>query len=53
MGTPSHRMLPDYNIVSQATKVGIDRNGVITFRAGYGTVAPEMWHQVFRQLASY
>ena len=45
-------MLPDYNILAQASKVAIDGTGVITFREGFGIESPDTWHKVFSQLAS-
>ncbi|MCZ6615126.1 MAG: hypothetical protein O7F09_01690 [Chloroflexi bacterium] len=42
----------DYNILVRATKVGVDTNGVIIWREGYGTTSSNEWHQVFQDLAS-
>ena len=45
-------MLRAYNIVSQASKVAVDGNGVIAFRAGYGSESEETWRRIFESLAA-
>ncbi len=52
MATAPSGMLPDYRITVQSTKVAINGDGIIGFRAGYGVKADDIWHQVFRQLTS-
>ena len=44
-------MLPQYNVLRQPAKVAIDRNGVITFRGGYGVEPAETWRGVFQELS--
>ena len=39
-----------YNITSQSSKVGIDRNGVIQVRSGFGTKNEGWWLDVFSTL---
>jgi hypothetical protein len=45
-------MLPAYRIVTQSSKVAIGRDGVITFRAGYGQASRDTWVGVFEELAA-
>ena len=40
----------DYKVISQSTKVAVDRNGVIRFREGYGTKNQGWWDEVFSDL---
>lgn len=45
-------MLPAYRVITQSTKVAISRDGVITFRAGYGQASRDTWVDVFEDLAT-
>ncbi len=45
-------MATKYNITIQATKVAVNRVGVIIFREGYGVKGEEVWQGVFRDLSS-
>jgi hypothetical protein len=48
----AHRdILRSYQVTSQSTKVGVDRNGVIQVRAGFGTKNRGWWSDVFDTLA--
>ncbi len=50
---PAERdMLRNYNILTQASKVAVDRNGIIIFRAGYGSESEETWRKTFESLVS-
>ncbi|MEE8159123.1 MAG: helix-turn-helix domain-containing protein, partial [Dehalococcoidia bacterium] len=50
---PAERdMLRNYNILRQASKVAVDRNGIIIFRAGYGSESEETWRKTFETLVS-
>ncbi len=44
-------ILRSYQVTSQSTKVGVDRNGVIQVRAGFGTKNQGWWLDVFSTLA--
>ena len=39
-----------YRVVSQSTKIGIGRDGVIQVRSGYGTQGKGWWQDVFTRL---
>ena len=45
-------MLKDFNVTRQSTKVGIDGNGVIVYRAGIGQGDTNEWHGVLTGLAA-
>ena len=48
----AHRdVILDYKVIAQSTKVAVDRNGVIRFRAGFGTKSEGWWEEVFSKLA--
>ena len=44
-------VLVAYNVLTQSTKVGIDRNGVIVLREGYGTQNAREWERWLDTLA--
>ena len=45
-------ILPDYNIIQQSSKVAVDSNGVITYRAGYSnTLSERDWREVLDGVA--
>ena len=39
-----------YKVTSQSTKIGIDRNGVVQVRSGFGTRGKGWWQDLFTQL---
>ena len=45
------RIVGDYRVTTQATKIVIDEKGTIVFRAGYGVESPETWKQVLEDAA--
>ncbi len=45
-------VLANLNVSSQSTKIAFDSRGVITYRDGFGQGDPDVWRQVFRELAS-
>ena len=45
-------IFPRYRVLIRSTKIAIDRNGVITWRAGYGIEEAAQWHQVLGALAA-
>ena len=45
-------ILKAYNILTQASKVVINRDGIIVFRAGYGNESIETWLEIFKDLAA-
>ena len=51
IAAPGHRMLSDFRVLNQSTKVAIDCGGIITYRDGYGRGDETRWRQVFAELA--
>ena len=51
LALPIGNMLRDFRVTSQSTKVAIDANGIITYRAGYGQGNPSGWPDVLQALA--
>jgi hypothetical protein len=51
MAIPSRRMLSDFRVLQQSTKVAIGGDGIITYRDGYGRGNETRWRQVFVELA--
>lgn len=49
---PSQGTLKSLRVVSQASKIAIDADGVITYRDGYGRGSDQAWKEVFEGLAS-
>ncbi len=49
---PSDSMLKDFNVTRQSTKVGIDANGIIVYRAGIGQGDSNEWEGVLKELAA-
>ena len=47
----NNNVLRSLEIVRQSTKIAVDHNGVITYRAGFGDGESE-WPKVFAELAS-
>ena len=43
-------MLAYLRVLVQATKIAFDRQGIITYRDGYGGGGEETWRQVFDDL---
>jgi hypothetical protein len=50
VSVPVGRMLRDLEVFSQSTKIAIDADGVIVYRAGYGRGGPVEWREVFQKL---
>lgn len=44
-------MVRDFNVTSQSTKLGIQPDGLITFRKGYGRADPGTWRERLGELA--
>ena len=44
-------VLQNLGVTVQSTKIAFDRNGVITYRDGFGSGNLQTWRQVFDQLA--
>ena len=42
--------LKDLRVLQSSTKIAVDDQGIITYRAGHGGGNPETWRSVFRQL---
>ena len=51
VATVGNSVLRGLEIVSQSTKIAVDRSGVITYRAGFGAGETE-WQKVFADLSS-
>ena len=49
---PEGPLLEDLFVTIQSTKIAVNRHGVITHRASMGRGSPEIWHQVFADLAA-
>ena len=45
-------ILNELKVVQQSTKIALDHQGVITYRAGYADGGPEKWRQVFNDLVT-
>ncbi len=43
-------VLRDLRVLTQSTKIVLDHQGVITYRAGYADGGPSEWRQVFTDL---
>ena len=46
------KMTKSYGVRVQSTKFGIDRDGVIVYKRGYGTASEADWTKVLEQLAA-
>ncbi len=44
--------LRDFKVVSQSTKIAIDTQGIITYRAGFNKGGLKEWQSVFESLAA-
>ena len=44
-------LFSSYRVLSRATKVAVDSDGVIVFRGGYGRMGLERWEKIFIELA--
>ena len=45
------RILKDLRVLQQSTKIALDHQGVISYRAGHSNGGPDEWKQVFTDLA--
>ncbi|MDE2823062.1 MAG: hypothetical protein OXK79_06115 [Chloroflexota bacterium] len=52
VATPSPKMISDFNVTRQSTKVAIDANGIIVYRAGYRQGYPAEWDSVLKELTA-
>ena len=43
-------ILKALRVIRQSTKIALDHQGVITYRAGYADGGPDEWRQVFTDL---
>ena len=46
------QVLKDLRVIRRSTKIALDHQGVITYRAGYGDGSPAEWRQVFNDLVN-
>lgn len=44
-------LFESYRVTSQSTKIGLDRNGIIIFRKGYGSNPADWWEERLSELA--
>jgi len=44
------KILKDLKVLQQSTKIALDHQGVITYRAGYADGGVDKWRQVFDEL---
>lgn len=51
LATTDARTLAAFNYVGRSSKFGVDRNGIITYRAGYGEGSDAEWRTLFQRLA--
>ncbi|MBI3979193.1 MAG: hypothetical protein HY331_13500 [Chloroflexi bacterium] len=50
VGTPA--MLKEFNVVSTSIKYAVNRQGVITYQAGYGAGDEAAWRKMFEELVA-
>ena len=50
VGQADTKMLDAFGVTVQSTKIAIDDNGVVVYRAGYGRGTIEEWNSVFQAL---
>ncbi len=50
LATTDARTLAAFNYVGRSSKFGVDRNGIITYRAGYGDGSDAEWRALFQRL---
>jgi hypothetical protein len=46
----NREMFVAYNVTVRSTKLGIGRDGIVTFREGYGHMSAQDWDQVLAEL---
>jgi hypothetical protein len=51
VAVPIGDLIADFRVNIQSTKIAFDGEGVITHRGGMGYGSPEIWRQVFTDLA--
>lgn len=49
---PASRIVPDLGVRVQSTKIAMDGNGIIVYRAGKGGGNQATWRKVFADLAA-
>ena len=52
VGRTNRETLKSLDVTVQSTKIAIDADGVIVYRAGYGEGTSEEWTGVFRDMVS-
>lgn len=52
IGLTERDTLENLRVFTQSTKIAFDKNGIITYRDGYGQGNPEIWRNVFSELSS-
>ncbi|MDA1188497.1 MAG: hypothetical protein O2854_02285 [Chloroflexi bacterium] len=51
MATAGRGLLAELNVRVQSTKIAFGSDGIITYRAGYGSGSVDEWTQVFEDLS--
>ena len=49
---PASRVVPDFRVTVQSTKVAMDGSGIIVYRGGKGSGGEAAWRKVFADLAA-
>ncbi len=49
---PGDGMLRSLRVISQASKIAVSEEGIITYRDGYGRGSDQVWREVFEDLAA-
>ena len=44
-------VLKELRVLQQSTKIALDHQGIITYRAGYADGGPDEWRKIFADLA--
>jgi hypothetical protein len=52
VGVADRKILQAFDVKVQSTKIAIDADGVIVYRAGYGKGTSEEWISVFEKLSA-
>ena len=43
-------IIRSFRVLERSTKIAVDAQGIITYRAGYGRGSDDKWHEAFRGL---
>jgi hypothetical protein len=48
----NRQIIEAYNVISTSIKFGMDRNGVVRYRRGYGVGSDQSWRDLLQMLAA-